>query len=91
MSAERTSPSSFAMIVASVVFPRSWRAVKKHVIQRFTAQPGRLDRDREILLQLRLSREIRKALGTQSGLKLPLVFACGGRNDPLFSHWQASV
>ena len=56
------------------------------MVEGFAAEASRLDRDCEVLLEFWLAGEVRESLGTQSGLKLPLVFARGGRNDALFPH-----
>src|SRR4051794_39132570 len=56
------------------------------MVERLSPEPRRFDRDREVFLQYRLAREIRKTLWTQSGLKLPLIVASGCRDDALFTH-----
>ena len=50
------TPSSAAMMPASVVLPKPGRAVEQHVIHRLAALLGGFDGDGEIFLDLRLGR-----------------------------------
>ncbi len=62
------------------------RPVEQHVIHRFAALLRGFDGDREIFLDLRLSREIGEPARAQRGFKLPLLFAQRRRNNALFAH-----
>ena len=56
------------------------------VIERFRAQAGCLDGNREILFQLRLAGKLGEFFGTQCRFKLSLAFLRGGRNDLPVGH-----
>src|ERR1051326_7835909 len=65
--------------------PQTRRAVQQHVIHCFAAMSGRLDRNRQVFFELRLTGEIRQALRAERCLKLPLTFERRRRNYALIA------
>jgi hypothetical protein len=56
------------------------------MIHRLATLAGRLNRNREILFDLRLSSKIREPLRPKRSLKLPLAFLQRRRRYALFTH-----
>ena len=64
----RPTPISAATMPARVVLPRPGRAREQQVVDGLAAPPGRLEDDREVLLELGLADELGQRAGPQADL-----------------------